>query len=78
MFAGEAYNVEQGVTNDLFPNERDSPPGCRFNATPEDHMDTSAATLSTGAGDIVNFALFMRFPSSCEQRVGSQCRNREL
>ena len=24
MFAGEAYNVEQGVTNELFPNERDN------------------------------------------------------
>ena len=23
MFAGEAYNVEQGVTNELFPTERD-------------------------------------------------------
>ena len=30
MFAGEAYNVEQGVTNDLFPNERDETPGCGF------------------------------------------------
>ena len=28
MFAGEAYNVEQGVTNELFPNERDDTPGC--------------------------------------------------
>lgn len=26
MFAGEAYNVEQGVTNDLFPNERNETP----------------------------------------------------
>src|SRR5207245_3987432 len=23
IFAGEAYNVEMGVTNELFPNERD-------------------------------------------------------
>ena len=29
MFSGEAYNVEQGVTNDLFPVERDETPGAR-------------------------------------------------
>jgi CxxC motif-containing protein (DUF1111 family) len=41
LFAGEAYNVEQGVTNELFPNERDAealplPDECKRNATPED------------------------------------------
>ncbi len=36
IFSGEAYNVEQGVTNEAFPNERDDAPGCRFNPTPED------------------------------------------
>jgi Di-haem oxidoreductase, putative peroxidase len=28
IFAGEAYNVEMGVTNDLFPNRRDETPAC--------------------------------------------------
>ena len=28
MFAGEAYNVEMGVSNQLFPQERDETPGC--------------------------------------------------
>jgi CxxC motif-containing protein (DUF1111 family) len=41
LFAGEAYNVEQGITNELFPNERDEEPiplpeACKLNATPED------------------------------------------
>src|SRR5271154_3995209 len=36
MFAGEAYNVEQGVATELFPNERSAVPGCVFNTTPED------------------------------------------
>jgi CxxC motif-containing protein (DUF1111 family) len=41
LFAGEAYNVEQGVTNELFTNERDTealplPDACKGNATPED------------------------------------------
>ena len=42
IFSGEAYNVEQGVTNDLFANERDTTPGCQFNATPEDHIDVNS------------------------------------
>ncbi len=43
IFAGEAYNVEMGITNDVFPNERNVNPGqnCAFNATPEDsHPDS--------------------------------------
>jgi CxxC motif-containing protein (DUF1111 family) len=36
VFAGEAYNVEMGVTNDVMPNERNAVQGCVFNATPED------------------------------------------
>jgi hypothetical protein len=36
IFAGEAYNVEQGVSTELFPNERSAVPGCVFNTTPED------------------------------------------
>jgi CxxC motif-containing protein (DUF1111 family) len=44
LFAGEAYNVEQGVTNELFPNERDEeatplPNACKLNATPEDDVN---------------------------------------
>jgi hypothetical protein len=31
MFSSEAYNVEMGVTNQLFPQERDETSGCLFN-----------------------------------------------
>lgn len=56
IFAGEAYNVEQGVTNEVFPNSRQTDPACDTNGLPEDHTD-----LTTGAAsDTVNFALFMR------------------
>src|SRR5438128_796956 len=56
LFAGEAYNVEQGVTNEVFPNER-TEAGCVFNGIPEDHTD-----FDTGAsGDLVQFSMFMRF-----------------
>ena len=61
MFAGEAYNVEQGVTNELFPTERDETPGCTFNSTPEDKTDVTAATQLTGMSDIAAFEQFMRF-----------------
>ena len=42
IFSGEAYNVEQGVTNELFPQERDETAGCLFNATPENHTNFEA------------------------------------
>jgi CxxC motif-containing protein (DUF1111 family) len=65
IFSGEAYNVEQGVTNDAFPNERDDTPGCQFNSLPEstsNFTDASngASPVSGFSQDIVNFASFMR------------------
>jgi Di-haem oxidoreductase, putative peroxidase len=35
MFAGEAYNVEMGITNELFPQATDEDPGCNGPAKPE-------------------------------------------
>ena len=61
IFAGEAYNVEQGVTNEIFPQERESAAGCRFNATPEDHTDYGNPVPSSAMGDVPMFAIFMRF-----------------
>jgi CxxC motif-containing protein (DUF1111 family) len=60
VFAGEAYNVEMGVTNELFPNERDDTPGCQFNPTPEDatNFDLTGPDIPS---DVVRFSLFMRF-----------------
>jgi CxxC motif-containing protein (DUF1111 family) len=56
IFAAEAYNVEQGVTNELFPQERDTTANCRYNGTPEDHNN-----LTSGEpGDVAQFATFMR------------------
>jgi CxxC motif-containing protein (DUF1111 family) len=71
MFSGEAYLVEMGVTNELFPNKRDNEttPSCQFNPLPEDMTifgttdpdspptGSTASDFSTG---IVNFATFMR------------------
>ena len=72
IFASEAYNVEQGVSNEGFPNERNTTAGCVFNATPEDasnilngnksspNFGTTVGTLSEMSSDVVNFAAFMR------------------
>jgi CxxC motif-containing protein (DUF1111 family) len=65
IFAGEAYNVEQGVTNELFPNER-SVSNCEVNPTPEDSTNLRSpsggltGTASQMSSDTVNFAAFMR------------------
>jgi len=72
MFVGEAYNVEQGVSNELFPNERSAVTGCVFNGSPEDatnilngnssspNFGTTIGTASEMSSDIVNFAVFSR------------------
>jgi CxxC motif-containing protein (DUF1111 family) len=60
IFSGEAYNVEMGVTNQLFPQERDETPGCLFNATPEDTLNFGASPNTAVLSDIDAFANFMR------------------
>jgi len=67
VFAGEAYNVEQGVTNENFTNSRDDTKGCQFNQDPEDAVNLTIATAGSGpqaasdfSSDIENFAAFMR------------------
>jgi len=60
LFSGEAYNVEMGVTNELFPQERDETSGCVLNTTPEDVTHFSAAENSAVPSDIEAFTIFMR------------------
>jgi CxxC motif-containing protein (DUF1111 family) len=64
LFSGEAYNVEMGITNDLFQNEREGDPNCQFNATPESIIPLQAADLASPAAsfqsDIELFSAFMR------------------
>ena len=64
VFAGEAYNVEQGVSNEAFGNERAAAAGCVFNGSPEDATKVDGNTTGTAAemsSDLVTFAAFMRF-----------------
>lgn len=44
-FSGEAYAVEMGVTNELFPVELDQDAGCQFNAVPESLDDVEQFTI---------------------------------
>jgi CxxC motif-containing protein (DUF1111 family) len=66
IFAGEAYNVEMGITNELFPDERGYPPNplpaaCIFNPTPEDRTVFESTDPTQVSSDVVSFANFMRF-----------------
>src|SRR5262245_44729332 len=36
LFSGEAYNVEMGITNELFQQERDETASCQFTKRPND------------------------------------------
>ncbi len=61
IFAGEAYNVEMGVTNELFQTKRANPPAaCLYNPTPEDSTNFSLSGAQIPS-DTVAFAAFMRF-----------------
>ncbi len=66
MFAGEAYNVEMGISNQLFPQERDETPSCIFTPTPNDTLNFTTAPSTSGisnpavVSDIEAFANFMR------------------
>ena len=74
IFAGEAYNVEVGVTNELFNNERPTPeedqlgtglPASCLNLTgtgyPEDTSNPALTPNSAVLDDVSAFANFMRF-----------------
>src|SRR5205085_12271241 len=68
LFAAEAYNVEMGISNQLFPQKRDETPSCIFTATPNDALNfTTQATTATSNPAVISgieaFANFMRMLS---------------
>lgn len=75
MFSAEAYNVEQGVTNDLFMEERDQTPGCVFNTVPEDIARFDAPPPFAGLSAKVAFVQFSKFlapPAQAPQTAEAQ------
>jgi CxxC motif-containing protein (DUF1111 family) len=76
MFSGEAYNVEMGISNPLFPQERDETPNClgAF-PTPNDTLNFSATSNAAVLSDIEAFADFMRMlapPAPAPATVSTQ------
>jgi len=61
LFAGEAYNVEMGVTNELFQTEREETASCQFAPVPNNVTNTDATTPAEAISGIEKFAFFMRF-----------------
>jgi CxxC motif-containing protein (DUF1111 family) len=70
IFAGEAYNVEMGVTNDVFPQATDENVPCNFDKSepnditrtdPDDIRNQSFFNPFHNLPDWLGFALFMRF-----------------
>ena len=61
LFSGEAYNVEMGITSELFQSEREQNRDCQFATVPNDTQDFLAASALLGTTAIQNFANFQRF-----------------
>jgi hypothetical protein len=71
IFAGEAYNVEMGITNELFPTATEEDPACNGAGKPEPNDVARTATDDTGnqayknprhiLPDWMQFQLMMRF-----------------
>jgi CxxC motif-containing protein (DUF1111 family) len=61
LFSGEAYNVEQGISNELFQTERDETASCQFATVPNSVTNTDATTPVQVLSDIERFSMFMRF-----------------
>jgi CxxC motif-containing protein (DUF1111 family) len=61
IFSGEAYNVEMGISNELFQNERDETAGCLKATHPNDVTNVGGATGVDIESAVGKFSLFMRF-----------------
>jgi CxxC motif-containing protein (DUF1111 family) len=80
LFAGEAYNVEQGISNELFTQEREEHPACQYAAVPNDTTNMDGATAADVLSGIQKFAFFMKFlaPPSPVAPTASSTRGRAL
>jgi CxxC motif-containing protein (DUF1111 family) len=76
LFSGEAYNVEMGISNLLFPQERDETAACQAaNLTPNDTSTFESTTPAGVLSDMEAFADFMRMlapPTPAQPSASSQ------
>jgi CxxC motif-containing protein (DUF1111 family) len=61
LFAGEAYNVEMGITNELFQTERDEDANCQDSMVPNSITNVEGTSTTDVISSIDKFAHFMRF-----------------
>jgi CxxC motif-containing protein (DUF1111 family) len=61
VFAGEAYNVEMGISNEMFMSERDENPDCQTAGLPNDISALDGTTGVDSVSGVEKFAFFMRF-----------------
>ena len=61
IFSGEAYNVEMGISNESFQQERDETPSCQFASVPNDTSNFEATTPVDHASGVERFSNFQRF-----------------
>jgi CxxC motif-containing protein (DUF1111 family) len=67
VFAGEAYNVEMGISNEVFQTEREEKKECQFHDVPNDMshpenlFDPDPDKRLDALSDVEKFAAFMRF-----------------
>ena len=61
VFSGEAYNVEMGITNELFQTERDETANCQLVPVPNSVTNTEATTALEAISATEKFAFFQRF-----------------
>jgi CxxC motif-containing protein (DUF1111 family) len=60
LFSGEAYNVEMGISNELFQNERDETANCLIASHPNSVTHPEAEATIDALSAIEKFAFFMR------------------
>jgi CxxC motif-containing protein (DUF1111 family) len=61
LFSGEAYNVEMGISNELFQVERDENATCQFASHPNDVTNVDGPLPTDTISAVEKFAFFMRF-----------------
>ncbi len=61
VFSGEAYNVEMGISNELFGSEREENTNCQFAQLPNDISALDGASGVDSVSGVEKFAFFMRF-----------------
>jgi CxxC motif-containing protein (DUF1111 family) len=60
LFSAEAYNVEMGISNEIFQSEREASAACQFANVPNNVTDPTVATTPAGLSSIEKFTFFQR------------------